>query len=137
MLGNRINEMVHGILVGHVYYYLVEIVPTITGKRVLTTPRILVELLLGGDGDDDDDGGAQEEEDDDQHYQPQAHVGVVPLHERRFGREVATTAHIAAKVGNLDQLYLLSRSAQGRATFGAKDTNGWQPLHEAVRGMYV
>eukprot|EP00547_Thalassionema_nitzschioides_P012922 CAMPEP_0194262902 /NCGR_PEP_ID=MMETSP0158-20130606/46783_1 /TAXON_ID=33649 /ORGANISM="Thalassionema nitzschioides, Strain L26-B" /LENGTH=149 /DNA_ID=CAMNT_0039003067 /DNA_START=448 /DNA_END=897 /DNA_ORIENTATION=- len=49
-----------------------------------------------------------------------------------------TEAHMAAKMGQLDQLQQLSSSLSSSADiFHAQDANGWQPLHEAVRGGYL
>jgi Derlin-2/3 len=130
LLGNRINELLHGILVGHVYYYLVEVVPAVTGgRRILTTPSIFVHLLSGPQQDGED-------------------YRVVPpplpnsnninnVMMRAIRQDGASRSHIAAKLGNLEELRRLSASPEGRASLGAKDRNDWQPLHEAVRGGYL
>eukprot|EP00547_Thalassionema_nitzschioides_P003958 CAMPEP_0194203004 /NCGR_PEP_ID=MMETSP0156-20130528/2902_1 /TAXON_ID=33649 /ORGANISM="Thalassionema nitzschioides, Strain L26-B" /LENGTH=310 /DNA_ID=CAMNT_0038928653 /DNA_START=24 /DNA_END=956 /DNA_ORIENTATION=- len=38
-------EMIHGIFIGHIYYFLVDIVPTVYGKDFLHTPRFLIDQL--------------------------------------------------------------------------------------------
>ena len=58
-------DMLHGMFVGHVYYYLACVVPTVLGrgKVVIWTPGVLVDLCnwlegrrVGGGPDDDVDG---------------------------------------------------------------------------------
>lgn len=146
-LGNPIGEMVHGMLVGHIYFYLVVIVPAIRGP-VLATPSIFVELLVDLFGD-------QPEFRRDAPRLQQQGAAPNPTLQRRtnhtnrnddnnnndmrrwFQEEGATDAHIAAKIGNIETLRLLSETSEGRESFGAKDNNDWQPLHEAVRGGYI
>jgi len=38
-------DMVHGIMIGHIYYFLVDVVPHVYGKDVLTTPQFLIDQL--------------------------------------------------------------------------------------------
>jgi len=145
MMGNPIYEMLHGMLVGHIYYYLVHVVPTILGKRVLTTPAILVDVVA-------DVFGPQQEFRQDERQQQQRRRAAAAARQgpgnnnnhnngndvrRRFQQEGATDAHIAAKLGRLERLRALAASAEGRASLSAKDQNDWQPLHEAVRGGYL
>ena len=43
-MNHRIHEMVHGIVVGHLFYYVTTVLPTITqGRMGVTTPQFLVE----------------------------------------------------------------------------------------------
>jgi Derlin-2/3 len=132
-LGNRVNEMLHGMLVGHFYYYLVEIVPTVLGRRVLTTPRILVDLLSSGPQDEERDHRVVVPPNDQNSARNNNNNNIM----RAFREDGATRAHIAAKTGDLEQLRTLSASPEGRASLAAKDRNDWQPLHEAARGGYV
>ena len=117
---NRLHELVHGFAVAHLYYYLVEIAPMVLGgRRILHAPRILAELI--GEG-----GNVIPE----QHYHPQAYRD----------RDGATQAHIAAKLGRLQDLQQLVEATAPNARelrrrlLTASDRNGWQPLHEACRG---
>eukprot|EP00977_Amphora_coffeiformis_P030328 scaffold46304_cov183-Amphora_coffeaeformis.AAC.1 len=119
MLGNHVGDLVHGMLVGHTYYYLVHVVPAMTGRHVLTTPRILVDWL----GEDNN------------HVHHMQHEEEDNLAMRRFRDEGATPAHIAAKLGHLDEIRRLA--AQDRTMMRARDRNNWQPLHEAVRGGHT
>ena len=46
-----------------------------------------------------------------------------------------STAHEAAKFGDLTYLKEVARSK--KKNLFAKDSNGWQPIHEAVRGGHL
>lgn len=48
-MGNPIGYMLHGIAVGHIYYFLVDVVPTVYGKDVLHTPHFLIDLFGVGE----------------------------------------------------------------------------------------
>lgn len=59
-------DMIHGMFVGHLYYYLACVVPTVLGRErvVIWTPGVLIDLChwlegrrVGGVNDDDVDGG--------------------------------------------------------------------------------
>ena len=145
-LGNRLNELIHGIVVGHLYYYLVDVVPTILGRRVLTTPRFLVDLVGGGPGaadfmvvedfvaeDSDEDVGLPPPPPQQQNSQP-SEQEQRDAYILAFG---ATDAHIAAKNGSLQALRVMSRNEETAQMFHAKDRNSWTPLHEAVRGGHL
>lgn len=124
---NRLHELLHGFVVGHVYYYLIEVAPSLLGgRRILHTPRILVQLM--GEGEITMPEAV---------YQP-------PSEQQTFesrSRDNATPAHIAAKLGNLPSLQQLvetTASISGRhRLLTASDRNGWQPLHEACRGGHI
>jgi len=136
-LGNRLNELVHGIVVGHIFFYLVEVVPAVLNRRILTTPRFLIDLMGGGGGAADyvviDDFIADDSDED---------VGLPPpppLPTAEDEREIfrandgATDAHIAAKTGSLQALRVLARTDEGAQMLHSPDRNFWTPLHEAVR----
>ena len=38
-------HIIHGIIIGHIYYFLVDVVPHVYGKDVLTTPQFLIDQL--------------------------------------------------------------------------------------------
>eukprot|EP00546_Thalassionema_frauenfeldii_P018567 CAMPEP_0178907764 /NCGR_PEP_ID=MMETSP0786-20121207/7550_1 /TAXON_ID=186022 /ORGANISM="Thalassionema frauenfeldii, Strain CCMP 1798" /LENGTH=217 /DNA_ID=CAMNT_0020579595 /DNA_START=314 /DNA_END=967 /DNA_ORIENTATION=- len=38
-------EMIHGIFIGHIYYFMVDVVPTVYGKEFLHTPQFLIDQL--------------------------------------------------------------------------------------------
>ena len=44
-----ISSLVHGIAVGHLYYFLVDVFPVVYGKDILHTPQILIDVF-GGEG---------------------------------------------------------------------------------------
>lgn len=48
LLGNPFWDVVHGIAVGHLFYYLVDVVPLVYGKEVLHTPRFLIDYFGTG-----------------------------------------------------------------------------------------
>lgn len=128
-MNNRLHELLHGFAVAHIYYYLVAVAPMVMeGRRILRTPRVLVELL--GEG-----GNVVVEAD----AQPNLEQQMNAFRDR----DGATTAHVAAKIGNLSLLQQLVQTAtpdgghRRRRLLTASDRNGWQPLHEACRGGYL
>merc|ERR1740139_954211 len=51
LINNRVPvDILHGFAIGHVYYYLIAVLPIILGRPVLTTPTFLSLLFGGGDG---------------------------------------------------------------------------------------
>jgi hypothetical protein len=117
---NRLHELLHGFLIGHIYYFLIEVAPVLMkGKQILRTPRLLVELL----GEDV--------------------ANMVPQNNNHDNnndaivrdRDGATQAHILAKLGNLPHLREISNTNIGM--LNVPDRNGWKPLHEATRGGFV
>lgn len=44
-VGAPYRDMVHGIIVGHIYFFLVDVVPHVYGKDVLHTPQFLIDQL--------------------------------------------------------------------------------------------
>lgn len=53
ILGSSPSIDLLGVLVGHVYYYIADVYPTMAGVALLKTPRIL-QFLVGNDDDDED-----------------------------------------------------------------------------------
>lgn len=49
LMGNPFWDVVHGIAVGHLYYYLVDVVPLVYGKDVLQTPQFLIDYFGVGE----------------------------------------------------------------------------------------
>jgi len=143
VLGNPIHELLHGMLVGHVYYFVVQIIPTVLHRRILTTPIILEELInsICGDGSDEEHEFRQDfvriNNNNNNNNNNNSNNNNDNIIQRRFQQDGATEAHIAAKLNQLDRLRTLAQSAEGRQQFVAKDRNDWQPLHEAVRGGHI
>mmetsp|Transcript_9638 Transcript_9638/g.16016 ORF Transcript_9638/g.16016 Transcript_9638/m.16016 type:complete len:384 (-) Transcript_9638:83-1234(-) len=137
-LGNRLNELIHGIVVGHIYFYLIEVAPTVLNRRILTTPRFLVDLLGGPGGGAADyvvvDDFVADDSDEDVGLPPPP-----PAPTAEEQREIlrqndgASDAHIAAKTGSLQALRVLARTDEGAHMLHARDRNDWTPLHEGVR----
>mmetsp|Transcript_14889 Transcript_14889/g.34466 ORF Transcript_14889/g.34466 Transcript_14889/m.34466 type:complete len:384 (+) Transcript_14889:97-1248(+) len=126
-MGNRLHELVHGFVIGHLYYFLIAIAPVhMGGKRILRTPRFLVELL----GEE----GIMEPEEFELYGTRQERE----QHTYR-NQDGATSAHIAAKLGNLSDLQELVEATTSNAggLLTASDRNGWQPLHEACRAGHT
>lgn len=44
-MGNSYGDMCHGLAIGHLYYFLVDVVPQVQGKDILMTPRFLVDYF--------------------------------------------------------------------------------------------
>jgi Derlin-2/3 len=53
-MGNPYMPMLHGMAIGHLYYFLVDVIPTVYGKDFIQTPRFLIDYFGVG------------------HYQPEA-----------------------------------------------------------------
>lgn len=48
-MGNPFMDMIHGIIVGHIYYFLVDVVPMVYGKDILQTPQFLIDYFGVGE----------------------------------------------------------------------------------------
>ena len=44
-MGNSYGDMCHGLAIGHLYYFLVDVVPQVQGKDLLVTPRFLIDYF--------------------------------------------------------------------------------------------
>lgn len=134
---NPVSQLVHGMLVGHIFYYCIEVVPAVAGRRVVTTPRILIDganHLFGVQHEYRPD-AIQLQRRQQPPPRPRERTGIDGPTRRRFQADGATEAHIAAKMGQLDRLRRLAQTDP--TNMGAKDNNDWQPLHEAVRGGHT
>ena len=45
LMGNPYFDLVHGLVIGHLYYFLVDVVPTMYGKDILHTPQFLIDYF--------------------------------------------------------------------------------------------
>jgi len=43
LLGNYVIDMIHGFVVGHLYYFMVDVVPKVYGKSYIQTPLFLIQ----------------------------------------------------------------------------------------------
>jgi Derlin-2/3 len=43
MLGNPVMDMIHGMVVGHLYYFMVDVVPKVYGKDIIQTPLFIIQ----------------------------------------------------------------------------------------------
>jgi Derlin-2/3 len=48
-MGNAYMDMIHGLAVGHIYYFLVDVVPVVYGKDILTTPQFMIDYFGVGE----------------------------------------------------------------------------------------
>ncbi|KAG7372570.1 Der1-like family protein [Nitzschia inconspicua] len=53
-MGNPYMPMLHGMVIGHIYYFMVDVIPAVYGKDFIQTPRFLIDYFGVG------------------HYQPEA-----------------------------------------------------------------
>jgi Derlin-2/3 len=44
-MGNPYADQLHGLMCGHIYYFLVDVVPQVQGKDILHTPRFLIDAF--------------------------------------------------------------------------------------------
>lgn len=44
-MGGSYMDMLHGLAVGHLYYFMVDVIPAVYGKDVLQTPRFLIDYF--------------------------------------------------------------------------------------------
>lgn len=44
-MGNAYMDMLHGMAVGHIYYFLVDVIPVVYGKDFLRTPQFLIDYF--------------------------------------------------------------------------------------------
>mmetsp|Transcript_12588 Transcript_12588/g.27148 ORF Transcript_12588/g.27148 Transcript_12588/m.27148 type:complete len:494 (+) Transcript_12588:2-1483(+) len=134
LMGYRINETIHGILVGLTYAVLVEeggrLASLLRRKRVLNAPRWLIHLV-GEEGNvaiiDRTSGEANNNANDGPYREIALEPGANHLHHAATIGDVALTrSHINRAVTSADV-------ARATAPFRQQDRNGWQPLHEAAR----
>jgi Derlin-2/3 len=45
VMGNPYLDLVHGLVIGHVYYFLVDVAPAVYGKDVLHTPQFMIDYF--------------------------------------------------------------------------------------------
>jgi len=48
-MGNPFMDMLHGLMVGHLYYFLVDVVPQVQGRDILRTPQFLIDQFGVGE----------------------------------------------------------------------------------------
>ena len=45
LMGNSYADMCHGLAIGHLYYFLVDVFPQVQGKDILLTPQFLIDYF--------------------------------------------------------------------------------------------
>ena len=130
-MGYRINETIHGVIVGLIYAYLVrenEWLTSLAGrKRILSTPAWLIQMV------GEEEGFVLESD---------GNLAGVCL------EQGANPLHHAAAIGDIDYIqYMINAVESGLATSSSRNTdaynitalfrqadrNGWEPIHEAAR----
>ena len=48
-MGQNYTDMLHGIGIGHIYYFMVDVVPQVYGRDVLKTPQFLIDYFGVGE----------------------------------------------------------------------------------------
>lgn len=48
-MGGQVWDMLHGMGVAHLYYFLADVVPQVQGREVLQTPQFLIDRLGVGE----------------------------------------------------------------------------------------
>ena len=134
LMGYRINETVHGVVIGLIYAYLVrenEWFAALVGrKRILSTPLWLIQFV----GEDD---GVIHENDTSFDRYPGVHLeqGANSLH---HAAATGDTVYIQHEIDEVESQLARSNVTSDAATsitaqFRQTDRNGWQPIHEAAR----
>jgi len=49
LMGNYYMDLIHGVAIGHVYYFLADVVPQLHGKDILQTPQFLIDRFGVGE----------------------------------------------------------------------------------------
>lgn len=132
LMGYRINEIVHGVVVGMIYASLVrenERYASLIGrKRFLFTPLWLIQFV-------GEDGGIIHENytTSDRYPGVQLEQGANTLH---HAAAIGDAAYIQYKIDEVETLLARANATSATsltAAFRQKDRNGWQPIHEAAR----
>ena len=136
LMGYRINETIHGIVVGFMYACLVKeegwLALLLRRKRVLSTPQWLIQLV-GEDGIEVviTEGLVNGGENANIPYR-----GITLESGANFLHHAATIGDVTFIQSQIDQVESVTSAADIVATtapFRQQDRNGWQPLHEAAR----
>ena len=48
-MGGRVFDMLHGMGIAHLYYFLADVVPQVQGREILQTPQFLIDRLGVGE----------------------------------------------------------------------------------------
>ena len=115
----RINEILHGILVGYVFEFLITRHEWLGRRRILRAPQFLVQLL-------GEDGGPEFNNPNRAYLEPGANL----LHR---AAAVGDMRYVAGQIERVEALTSTGAIAIEARKFSQPDRNGWQPIHEAAR----
>eukprot|EP00986_Skeletonema_menzelii_P000503 scaffold150_cov151-Skeletonema_menzelii.AAC.6 len=134
LMGYRINEIVHGVVIGMVYASLVRenerFASLIGRRRILYTPLWLIQFV------GEDEGVIHENYSSfDRYPGVQLEQGANTLH---HAAAIGDADFIQYKIDEVESQLARSNVPSGASTsitaaFRQKDRNGWQPIHEAAR----
>ena len=117
----RINETVHGIIVGYVFEFLVARHEWLGRRRIVQAPQFLVQLL------GEEVGGGPEVNNPNPAYQE---PGSNLLHR---AAAIGDMQYVASQIERVEALTSAGAIATEARKFRQPDRNGWQPIHEAAR----
>lgn len=134
LMGYRINETVHGILVGFLYALLVEeggwLASVLGRKRVLCTSHWIIHLL----GEEGIEGNMTTNEQMFDATVPYPGIRLEPgsnfLH---HAARIGDVTFVQSQIAQVESVTSAAEIVEATAIFRQKDRNGWQPLHEAAR----
>lgn len=133
LMGYRINETAHGVVIGMIYAFLVrenEWFASLAGrKRIISSPLWLIQFV------GEDEGVIQENESFNRYPDIRLEPGANSLH---HAAAIGDTVYIQYKIDEVESRLTRSNVTSGdiasiTALFRQKDRNGWQPIHEAAR----
>jgi hypothetical protein len=134
LMGYRVNETLHGVVIGLIYAYLVRenewLASLIGRRRIISTPQWLIQFV----GEDE----VVIHENDvsfDRYPGVRFEQGANALH---HAAAIGDTVYIQYKIDEAESQLATSNATSDAATaitapFRQKDRNGWQPIHEAAR----
>lgn len=142
MMGYRVNETVHGILVGLTYAFLIQeggaLASLLGRKRLIFTPRWLIHLMAeeGMYGEVISEGMVNDSQASANSPYPGIRLepGSNFLH---HSAAIGDESYVRSQVDRVYSAPSTSEIARAAAPFHQSDRNGWQPLHEAARAGHL
>ena len=121
LMNYRINETVHGIIVGYMFEFLVTRHEWLGRRRIVQAPQFLVQLLGEAVG-----GGPEVNNSNPAYLEPGSNL----LHR---AAAIGDMQYVASQIERVEALTSAGAIATEARKFSQPDRNGWQPIHEAAR----
>ncbi|EJK60789.1 hypothetical protein THAOC_18800 [Thalassiosira oceanica] len=121
IMNYRINETIHGILVGYMFEFLVTRHEWLGRRRIVQAPHLLVQSL------GEEVGSGPEVNNPNRPY---LEPGANHLHR---AAAVGDMQFVASQIEQVEALTSTGAIAMEARKFRQPDRNGWQPIHEAAR----